>query len=576
MSKTFRLLKRADSYYYYRRVPKHLASEVGKPVIKLSLGTSNLKKASQLRSLKDIEWDEKFRSIEKKLASNEELPCMTRTLALEKVRSFVQKRDEKWAKSLSNDPPYSADQRTEMLIEALEDEQSLMEKDQPDGQRTIWHAYQEITSGIAYKFDHKEISETEFVEIIRRGLLEITRREIARLKDDFAKVSFDNLFRPKSPHSLDTPKSSDMKLGKLCKTYLEQYQTDAKFKGIAQKRIDKVKASLALISELLDADTLVASIDHLQCITFREQLSKVPTNVSKHYPDLSLPDAIEKGMQDGRAVLSYNTQASHLANLNSILRYAQKLGLLQTVPSEGLAPWASKVHASEARRPFTTDELKRIFAAPIYTGCKDDGRGFSKAGPNVIRRARFWVPLICLFSGMRANEVCQLNVADIKSTPTGLQYFDVNDNDNKKLKNATSKRSVPIHPELAQMGLLKFIEQQKKIKSAKLFPELKADKYGYMSHSLADWFTASFLPSVVQKDRKISLHSFRHNFRDALRSIEAPDWVLQELGGWSQSKGVSDNYGSGYTPNQLQPYVEKIAYPGLNLSHLYLAQKFTV
>lgn len=43
----------------------------------------------------------------------------------------------------------------------------------------------------------------------------------------------------------------------------------------------------------------------------------------------------------------------------------------------------------EKRRPFTLDELKLIFARPLYMGCADDRNGYAKPGPNRPRRARF-------------------------------------------------------------------------------------------------------------------------------------------------------------------------------------------
>ena len=40
------------------------------------------------------------------------------------------------------------------------------------------------------------------------------------------------------------------------------------------------------------------------------------------------------------------------------------------------------------------------------------------------RYAKFWVPLVALFSGMRLGEIIQMQVADVK-TLDGITYFDV-------------------------------------------------------------------------------------------------------------------------------------------------------
>ena len=73
-----------------------------------------------------------------------------------------------------------------------------------------------------------------------------------------------------------------------------------------------------------------------------------------------------------------------------------------------------------------------------------------------------WVPLIGMYSGMRLNEICQLQLTDIRESKDGIPYFDVTDSDdpqNKRKKNDNSKRAVPIHPELVSLGLLQYVEE---------------------------------------------------------------------------------------------------------------------
>jgi integrase len=84
------------------------------------------------------------------------------------------------------------------------------------------------------------------------------------------------------------------------------------------------------------------------------------------------------------------------------------------------------------------------------------------------------------------------------------------------------------------------------------------------------------MPKYIDKVPGKSFHSFRHNYRDALRRIEAPEATLRALCGWTESNSTSSNYGSGYAPKQLMDWVEKIAYPDLNLKHLYVKQPSSV
>ena len=83
------------------------------------------------------------------------------------------------------------------------------------------------------------------------------------------------------------------------------------------------------------------------------------------------------------------------------------------------------------------------------------------------------MPPICLFTGMRPNEAAQMHVQDLKRTAHGTWYFDIvatidddegagSKDSSKTLKTATSRRKIPLHPELLKIGFLQFVEQRKK------------------------------------------------------------------------------------------------------------------
>ncbi|MCA3704992.1 hypothetical protein [Phenylobacterium sp.] len=43
----------------------------------------------------------------------------------------------------------------------------------------------------------------------------------------------------------------------------------------------------------------------------------------------------------------------------------------------------------DKRLPFSNEQLRSIFNAPLYTGCTDDWLGFAQPGPERPRRGRF-------------------------------------------------------------------------------------------------------------------------------------------------------------------------------------------
>lgn len=57
--------------------------------------------------------------------------------------------------------------------------------------------------------------------------------------------------------------------------------------------------------------------------------------------------------------------------------------------------------AHEERKPFSEADIKKIFKGKIY---------LPEATPGP---ARYWIPLLGLFTGARLNELCQLHVGDV-------------------------------------------------------------------------------------------------------------------------------------------------------------------
>jgi integrase len=353
---------------------------------------------------------------------------------------------------------------------------------------------------------------------------------------------------------------------------IEQYGADyAKTRSVGDKRVRKLSAAFNLISKFFGPDTLLADIDRKRCREYRDLLKELPSNISKRFPNSSLPldEIAAQAKKHQMPVLAADTQATYLSVLKQLLRWAQSEGHIVRDPAADLTPLGEKQAAKDARHPFTVEQLTQIFNAPLYRGCRDDLSGYTIQGRNVIRGTRFWVPLIALYTGMRLNEICQLDVVDIQQSKAGTWFISVNANSPGKLvKNDASKRSIPIHSDMIAMGFLKFLDQQKG-SARKLFPDLKQSGRGYHSDRMSRWFNDRFLPKTGAKTKKTSFHSFRHNFRDALRAIHAPPEVVQGLGGWKAEEGVSAQYGSGLTVDQLAIREERVRYEGLDLTHLH-------
>lgn len=163
---------------------------------------------------------------------------------------------------------------------------------------------------------------------------------------------------------------------------------------------------------------------------------------------------------------------------------------------------------------------------------------------------------------MRLGEIVQLLKSDIKQE-NGIWYFDVTGGEGKSLKTASSKRRVPIHSVLLQLGFLDLVKTGPS--SDRVFPEIKKGADGYASHNFSKWW-GRYATHVGVKTERTAFHSLRHNFLDALHAAGSQDYINKVLMG-HVDKSVHGGYGSGAPLSALKEVLDKIAYP-IDLSAL--------
>jgi len=326
----------------------------------------------------------------------------------------------------------------------------------------------------------------------------------------------------------------------------------------------------------------LSEITRAQCQSIADLFVVIPPWAKRHYKRMSLQKASEAhAKKNGEPAQRHKEAGKNLSKLNAIFDWAVKEEFLAGNPSRLVTinkPARPKSYSEqeEGYEPFTTSELKVIFNQPLYTGCQDDRHGINKVGPNRPRRSRFWLPLISAFSGLRMQEILQLEKHDIKQTDD-VYYFDVNDkvygNDYapegeyiKRLKAKNSLRKVPIHPELIKIGFLSYVEQSDR---QWLFPDMPLQSASKMSDQFSKRFRVFMKPTGLSFPRRKVFHSFRNSFNDALRAADVGLEYREQLLGWVDYKRMDSRYGSGHLITKLYDKVARVEYEGLDLSHLY-------
>lgn len=578
MASNFRLHRRGKVYYYRRRVPQSLRSVFERDSIMVSLQTSDRREAAALRTRRDLEWDARFAAEAAGLTQppssdgivQSKRPVkLTSEAALQMVLSYVEQTDKRRSERWATNPPTDADQRLD-AIENLQDDLAVAHGVAPDYDHYAYFAetWTDIFGPDATVDDPGQAAAVQ--DLVKRAWIEIERRALARAQDDRGRRFFDWLFDPARPKPVTVRQLAD--------EFIALKTEEGRALGTSEKHLDKLRGNVALVCEIVGDAVLVSEINWDRCRRFLSVLAQVPSNRTKKYKGQTLDEAIEHAALDGNPILSHISQQQYLATFKELLELAVKKDLLRTNYASEFRPLKIDEVAPEDKTvPFDFDQLQSFFQSPFYMTC-------ARADPVPYRAAdkdwRFWFPLLSLFSGMRPKEIFQLHAADLKFSDAGTPYLDITatsdddddlaPNNKKTLKTATSRRQIPLHPELVKIGFANFVEDQRRASGdERLFQEITRNKYGDPAAYPLRRFREKYLKEGMTLRSRQTAYSFRHTWRDAARMIDATPDFLKAVGAWKGNLTTSDIYGSKHHPDKYAPDLAKIAYPGLDLSHLY-------
>lgn len=154
---------------------------------------------------------------------------------------------------------------------------------------------------------------------------------------------------------------------------------------------------------------------------------------------------------------------------------------------------------------------------------------------------RKWIALLGLYTGARANEICQLYADDVQQVD-GVWCLNIWDNrPDQKLKTAYSAHLIPIHSSLMAGGFIDFVQERAE---GRLFPELPRRQDGY-SHLWGQWFSRH---RPVDK----GFHSLRHTVATELKDHGIPLQYAAAILGHTNGATSYDRYGGGGAVEKLR------------------------
>jgi integrase len=381
---------------------------------------------------------------------------------------------------------------------------------------------------------------------IARALIEQQRLFQLRIGDRLEPFEpADKLFQGcwTAPAVLQTPTFPiiGLKLGDALQNYLET-QSKQWIKKTHMAR----QWQLRYLREHLGEETPLGSITPHDIRSFREAILKLRANHGKTRSQTFA----EKQTTSVQHRIAQKTATLIFDSTKAFFRWCKANdGLIDVNPAADVTmPSVKSPKGQKSRLPFTADELHQLFSAPLFTGCKSINRR-GQAGPNIIRDAKYWLPILGYYTGARLGELVQLKVRDVLLCGA-IPYLSINeendptDSHKKHVKSDAGVRAVPLHPHLVALGFAEFVaSRQKKKGTARLFPEFEYGSDGQASTVASKWF-ARFSDSAGLTDKKLVFHSFRHLAEDAFRDALQPQYVIDRILGHSNGS-VSAGYGNG-------------------------------
>ena len=181
----------------------------------------------------------------------------------------------------------------------------------------------------------------------------------------------------------------------------------------------------------------------------------------------------------------------------------------------------------ERRDPFTLEEVNIILD------------GIKGKSSKMKHDWNYWLFMLAIFTGGRITELCQLYSKEDIKHEDGIWYIDINDDAppkesvdaiKKELKNLSSKRRVPIHPKLVELGFLDFVFERQKSNETMLFNKITKNKIKNLGDKPSDYVNEFIDDCGIVSETKV-FHSFRHTFKKILKDANVEEEVRHKLCG---------------------------------------------
>ena len=291
-------------------------------------------------------------------------------------------------------------------------------------------------------------------------------------------------------------------------------------------------------------------------LNFRNVLLQLPTKLSQNslYKDKGIDEII--ALAKDKPKISKSTIKKYIVRVSEFFKYCYDSDYIDKNPAVDLQINLNQDDVTN-KNPYEDSDVNALLDIVSKIRSSSDTKS-----QRISKDELFFVTHIAAYSGMRLNEIIQLNTDDIVEKYNIVCFnlntkIDVKTGKSKTLKTRNSVRIVPIHSKLNSIGLFEFIENKKKLakQSGKAVRLFNCDNKDF-----SEYFRKKINTKVIKdSDKTRTFHSFRHTFINKLiQSGQRVEHIAALVGHEQQYKITMNTYGEPVTPKILKDLVEEV------------------
>jgi integrase len=490
------LVKRGDTFTARRKVPRDLVDTIGASDLKAALGTTKRRDAERMAGAWSERVDAGMTALRTGLVSDVDDPrSWLRDFAARALDELQEQVDEQLAETTSLD-------RSGEVAEAYDAVELVLAEPVDNGED--WA----IRDAIKLTGEDPDAIPPE----LRQRMAVLAIKALRNL--DFNPNRLPHpVVRPVSGSPLVSP-SASLKPSKGIAVIFDEYR---KVK-IAAREWHPKQQEISQLQGLLDfvgAETPLAAITTVRLFEWTETI---------------------RGRGHSDATAATATKNGRLGTANAFFGWAVEQGYVDRNPVKRIK---RRTTANKDRDDFTDTELQKIFGPELAEAAQD-------------RPERLFVPLAMLTTTARPNEIAQLHLEDIINED-GIPCIRIRGDEGddgyqgkRRVKSASSVRTVPIPSALVGAGFLRYIdrrrEETRNDPSAQVFAHLtKLDGRG-MANKVVTFFggATGFLERVGVRSAKKTLYSIRHTAITRLQEAGVDSIVRNDIEGHARQGTTGD------------------------------------